>query len=139
MHAVIPVTLLILSHYYAEHSVKTTVLLRANTDPSGFTSPEHQALVENIVLLRNAIAQDPQGIGDKMLAKSLLTRAQRSELRLRTITNSDKARIIVDAIIDKTKDNDEYFQVFVQILKSIGSWTKDLVDSLVRSLDRLSK
>ena len=125
--------------------VETRTRLMANTDPnieeadSGATSPEHQALVENINLLRSTIAQDPQGIGDKMLAKNLLAKAQRSELRMNTTTSVDKARIIVDAIVDKTESDKKYFKVFVQILKSTGSWTKDLVNSLVRSLERCSK
>ena len=131
---------------HTELSVETGTSLRANnTDPNtgeadlGVTSPEHQALVENINLLRSTIAQDPQGIGNKMLAKNLLARAQRSELRIRTTTNVDKARIIVDAIVNKTEGDEKYFKVFVQILKSAGSWTKYLVNSLVRSLDRCSK
>ena len=130
---------------YTALSVETRTSLRANTDPnteeadSGFTSPEHQALMENFNLLRSTIAQDPQGIGDKMLAKNVLARAQRDELRLRTTTNVNKARIIVDAIVDKTEGDEKYFKVFVQILKSTGSWTKDLVNSLVRSLDGFSK
>lgn len=94
-------------------------------------SPEYQAMTKCTPLLVTTISQDPQAICDKMISEGLTSRELLSNLRMPTITNDDKARMIVDTMTEKIEHHNQYFDVFIEILQWVGIWTSDLVTSLL--------
>ena len=89
----------------------------------------YRAIVTSTDILVSAIvAGNPMAISDDLLAQELIHRDIYQEMLLDTRINPDKARILVQAVINQVEYKPEKFSKFLEVLQR-NSLT-DLVDML---------
>ena len=104
----------------------------AASGSSSPTSPEYETLQEKYDKLVVEVKQSPESIGSRLFAKGLLTHRQRDEINNKASLKSDRATIIVDAVLDKTGNNPQNFKIFLEALSEEKECTKDIVAELAR-------
>ena len=96
-------------------------------------SAEYSALNEHRKQLVSVISQDPHGVTDMMISKFLISDDLRDRLYLPTLTDRDKARLIVNNMSDLVKQDCSFFNTLLEILRNADLPTEDLVDTLSES------
>ena len=95
------------------------------------TSPEHATIVENTSLLIDTFALNVDIISNLLISKGLIqSKDLREILRMRTLEPSRKAEKIVDHIADSIKTNSSKYNIFIQVLESLGDYSNECVMKL---------
>ena len=92
------------------------------------TPPEYLAFKENFRMVVDAVADQPGDICDALFEKGYIPPDVRSFTRVTGQSEIEKARRLVDRVIDKIARNPKVFYGFVEILK--GPYTDDVVKAL---------
>ena len=102
----------------------------SNSNPTCTTSPEYLALRKCYELVIAVAREDPGSLFDALFAKGYVTESARSYVRNDTIPGDNKARKLVDNVIDQIKLYPNVFHEFVETLKSphYNSLTKRLLE-----------
>ena len=80
-------------------------------------NPEYDAIKRSYPVLVECISQDPRVIHDWMIPLGILSSKDERYLRNPAHDDSDKARAIVDVIMDQVKRDHSLYEKFVAILK----------------------
>ena len=101
-------------------------------------APEYKAMNQCYDTLVTCIRQSPNDIADKLKPFDMLAPRDWSNLRNQQVSDDEKARIIIDAILYQVKLDPQVFQTFVSALEGAGAWTKTAVKKLNSTLDSVS-
>lgn len=105
--------------------------ITVNTLPSSDT-PEHRALLHCYHTLVQCISQSPKDIGDRLVPLGVLSSEDVRYLRNDLHDQADKARRIIDVIINHVQRNVTVYRNFVDALKA-ATFTKDAVIELEKA------
>ena len=79
-------------------------------------SIEYQVIRENSNYLIGMIKQSPESVGDKLYSKGFLSDENRDRMR-EDISKHNKARLVIDVVVDRTKIDRNYFCQFLEVLE----------------------
>ena len=94
-------------------------------------SPEYKTLTQCYDTLVKCVKQSPGDVADCQL-KPLLTPGNVSFLSNPHHDNDDKARKIVNLVLNQVEINPQVFHKFISALENAGSWTETTLDIVQR-------
>ena len=96
-------------------------------------SVEFEVIRENYDYLVGMIKQSPESVGDKLYARGFLSDESRDRIR-EDISKLNKARLIIDVVVDRTKVDRRYLYQFLEVLEAEGLWLRDTIVKLKSDL-----
>ena len=93
-------------------------------------SPEHQTLTQCYPKLVACVGHSPDDIADQLRPSQMLAPGDWAFLANPNHDNDQKARRVIDAILNQVKIKPKLFFLFVLTLEAAGSWTGTVVGEL---------
>lgn len=92
--------------------------------------PEHSTIRQCYSQLVNVVKQSYDTIGDALFSRGYISSHVRDFIRMDTKPPAEKARKLLDAVIDRVECHPDSYHGFIEILKKEGQWTEDMVKQL---------
>ena len=105
---------------------------RYSPDPPSAGTKELAVLEKNINELTEVVEQSPRTIGASLLAKKFISRAEYKQITSSRKEETEKATLIVNCVMRKTRANYVHFYTFLQVLVEEGEYTQDIVTKLAK-------
>jgi len=102
-------------------------------------NPAHNVLQEEYSCLVQAIGSSPDQICDSLFSQKLISKDIRNNVQKPINSNDDKARIIVNAVLNRVKDNSIVFSDFIKILKSGDLSTQEIAAKLEQAMSTVDE
>ena len=93
-------------------------------------TPEYCTMRKCYVKLIDVLKQSIGTVGDVLFAEEHISEDVRDTLRMDSVKLIDKARKVVDCMMDRVKHRPSVYNELVMILEKQGPWTKVIVDEL---------
>ena len=106
--------------------------VRYSPDSPSAETKELTVLEENINELTQVVEQSPHTIGASLLAKKFVSRPEYKEITSSSKQATEKATLIVNCVMRKTRANYVHFYTFLQVLVDEGAYTEDIVTKLAK-------
>ncbi len=100
---------------------------------------EHEALTKSFPDLVECIARSPGKITDQLIPFTIISTNEKENLRSsRLLSDSDKARMIMDIVMSKVKSEPSFLYNFIGIIEK-HDWMKSCTDELKANLKGVQK
>ena len=114
----------------AEYEVLNESCASLTTCEEQSETAEYEALNQSYASLIKCVRQSPNAIADELKSSGKLAPEVLSFLSNQTHDDGEKARKLIDAILDQVQNEPQVFDTFVSAMKAAGSWTKAAVCKL---------
>ena len=92
--------------------------------------PEYKALTQCYPRLSNCVQQSPNDVVAQLRPSGILAPGDLSFLDNPQNSNDQKARRVIDAVLNQVKIKPRVFHTFVSALEAAGPWTNTIVSEL---------
>ena len=92
-------------------------------------SLEYQTLVQSYNKVVIGLKLDPATVAEELIARSLIPPSVASEMAVQSVTKAQKARTLVQYLLDKVELSSDHYYNFVSTISELG-WLNDLVGIL---------
>ena len=103
--------------------------------PAQMESPEYKTLVQWYPTLVSCVQQSPDDITLHLRSSGLLAQHDIEYLRHPYISDGDKARRLLDIVLNQVKIDPQVYHSFIAALEASGPWTREVVSRLERTYD----
>ena len=101
-------------------------------------SSEHRAIIQCYPDLCSCIQQSPTGVATQLRPLELLAPEDWAFMTNSQNNNDEKARRIVDVVLNQVELDSQMFHSFVSALEAAGPWTRTIICKLKQILGSLS-
>ena len=92
-------------------------------------SLEYQTLIQSYNKVVIGLKLDPATVAEDLIARSLIPPSVASEMAVQSVTKAEKARRLVQYLLDKVELSSDHYHSFVSAISELG-WLNDLVGIL---------
>ena len=101
-----------------------------SADSTQTSTPEYRTMRKCYVKLIDLLKSSIDTVGDALFAEEHISEDLRDTLRMNSVKQINKAREVVDCLMDRVKHRPSVYSEFVLILENQGPWAKLIVDEL---------
>ena len=99
-------------------------------DSTQTSTPEYRTMQKCYVKLIDLLKSSIDTVGDALFAEGHISKDVKEKLGMESMTPTEKARKVVDCLLDRVKHHPSVYSEFVMILEKQGPWTKMTVNEL---------
>ena len=92
--------------------------------------PEYRAMVKCYIAIKDGLATEPEAFADSLFQEELIPEGVKEKMTSAATTAKEKANELLSCVHGKVKNNPEFFENFLVILRSHNGQ-----DSLIRKLE----
>ena len=101
-----------------------------SADSTQTSTPEYRTMRKCYVKLIDLLKSSIDTVGDALFAEGHISKDVKEKLGMESMTPTEKARKVVDCLMDRVKHRRSVYSELVMILEKQGPWTKMTVDEL---------
>ena len=101
-----------------------------SADSTQTSTPEYRTMQKCYVKLIDLLKSSIDTVGDALFAEGHISKDVKEKLGMESMTPTEKARKVVDCLMDRVKHRPSVYSELAMILENQGPWTKMTVDGL---------